>query len=303
MASSNGTKSTRIKILLLFVLVASFTGLLTFQLSKSNNDRSSSNSREVAPSVIVSNEILPLVARTPVLPDGDFNQHYSVEPSIWQATARRKAFQALAGAEIDVLVVPFESSTHNHDFDSTTRSLLTLTTARSLSDANIKIADPVLVAEALGIGKSIFDKSSIVELAKQTNAKQVLLSTVNHEIDNKLQLELILYEYGGNTGKNLEDWDQFKEVKKVSRKNISFDLNNLPYSLYADLHHELLQEIFEFEFQNNLKTPNSASINLTTSINDFFSNNSTNPIENAKKLQFLALLHPRSSAEQSDKWL
>ena len=185
MASSDGTKSTRIKILLLFILVASFTGLLTFQLSKSNNDRSSSNSREGAPSVIVSNEILPLDARTHVLPDGDFNQHYSVEPSIWQATARRKAFQALAGAEIDVLVVPFESSTHNHDFDSTTRSLLTLTTARSLSDANIKIADPVLVAEALGIGKSIFDKSSIVELAKQTNAKQVLLSTVNHETDKK----------------------------------------------------------------------------------------------------------------------
>ena len=232
-----------------------------------------------------------------------FYSPYIIEPSIWQENIQQKAAEALAGSNSNLLVVPFQSDTDNHEFDATTRALLTLTNTRALSGTKIKVADPILVAEALGANRSNYDKEKIAALAEQVNANQVLLSFVGHNEKNELSLHLELFDRHNIDNDTKIGWSQFRETARVSREGISFSPTNLPYYSYRKVHRSLLQELFGIELRETKSDANFSSISLNTSVQNFIKNDEDNEIASAKKLQFLALLHPAESAEGLGLWL
>jgi len=284
----NRAIATRLKAVILLVFVAGTTSFLVSQKSTPRDNTSSSSP--------------PIAAAITQVTTEDINSRHTVSSSIWQQRQRQKALGALVGSDVDVLVVPFQSSPDGHEFDASARSLLTLISADTLSKANIEIADPITVAQAIGLNRSTFEFSEIAEVAKQVGAKKVLVSFIHHD-NNKLSLELELYERSAGQSNGNVDWSQYTEIDKVSRTDISFDSVQLPYLLYKNMHQELLEDLFEIEFQNEKTSSDSYAINPVLPVSDFFSDDAQSPIETVKKLQFLALLHPHESTERSGRWL
>ena len=157
-----------------------------------------------------------------------FKSPYTIEASEWQENIKQKAADALAGFDSDLLVVPFQSSVDGHEFDATTRTLLTLTNTRAFKGSTIEVADPLLVAEALGANKSNYESDEIAKLAAQVNANQVLLSFVGYNEYNKLNLSLALFERRDINTQTA--WSDFVEVARVSRDDISFGPTTVSYT-------------------------------------------------------------------------
>jgi len=227
----------------------------------------------------------------------------TIGTSSWQKNIQQKATDALAGSNSDLLIVPFQSFIDKHEFDSTTRSLLTLTNARAFNDSTIKIADPLLVSEALGSNRSHYELDEIAKLAEQVNSNQVLLSFVGHNENNKLSFHQALFERRDIVGSKKSGWSDFKEIAKVSRDDILFGPTNLPYYAYKKINLLLLQEIFGFEFKQTQSIASNSSVELDSSVQSYIDTKQDNKILSAKKLQFLALLHPEESAEEQGRSL
>ena len=232
------------------------------------------------------------------------------DPSLWQTQLRQKAFNALADSNDDLLIVPFQSSKDNHEFDETTRSLLTLTNARTLGSTELNITNTVLVAEALGLNKSRYHKNEIAKIATQTGASSVLLSYIDHDNSGSLNIRLELYrrktssaESGATQAETKNSWNNFEAIVTTSRDNISFDSSRIPYFVYQEIHHELLHELFDIEFRETAVPPQQFNISLDSSVKEFLNSAPGNPLATARKLQFLALLHPAESTERSGPWL
>lgn len=228
---------------------------------------------------------------------------YTAEPSKWQNTLQSSAWKKLLTTESDVLVIPFQSDDTNHEFDASTRSLLSLTTANTLSSHGIKVADPILVAEALGLSRSHFDFNVIAKLAHDTHAKQVLLSTIGHDNKGIFDIKMSLFTRDSASGNNEPKWLNFESIAQVTRKGIKFNTVNLPYHWYAEKHSELLEEIFDEPFHLKTSPAKEYKIDTLVAPRKFPVSQTDNPLEAAKKLQFLAQLHPDSSAERAGHWL
>jgi hypothetical protein len=102
--------------------------------------------------------------------------------SSWLETDRRIYRELLARQVVDVLVVPFQ--TQGYGFDRSERSLMSADLAYSLDG---KVADPFLVARALGEGRRRFADREIWQLAHELKAKTVIFGYVGH-LDRKNML-------------------------------------------------------------------------------------------------------------------
>jgi len=235
--------------------------------------------------------------------DQRFHNPYSSGPSIWQESLQEVAWNKLKNSEAELLIIPFQSSDKHHEFDASTRSLLTLTTANTLSTNGKNVADPLLVAEALGLNRSTFDIENITKLANDLNVAHVVISSIGHDNYENLYIDLSLFERDNSIKNENTEWSSLEIIGKVNKHRVKFSTTNLPYYWYVDNQFELLNELFDESFNTQKISSEDFHIQTDFPAENFINSETGNPLEAAKKLQFLALLHPYQATERTGRWL
>jgi len=96
----------------------------------------------------------------------------------------------------DVLVAPF--SVVGHGFDRVERSLLArMIAARVEQSSNLRVADPGLIAQALGMRKRRWSDDEILSLAKEIGAASVVTGTLGHDLHGHFHQTTTLYQLSG----------------------------------------------------------------------------------------------------------
>ena len=103
----------------------------------------------------------------------------------WRQEERSRFAGYLGGSEIDTLLVPCQVQANG--IDTANRSLMTASLAQALS-GSLRVADPYLVARALGDGERRLDPQNVLRLATQLGAKRVVWCSVGHKNDDRLHL-------------------------------------------------------------------------------------------------------------------
>lgn len=93
--------------------------------------------------------------------------------------SQHAAFQgALAKQRVDVLVVPFQ--VQGYGLERTERALMSADLAYQLGRL-VRVADPFLVARALGEGARRYERNHIIKLAQAVGARAVVIGYVGHD--------------------------------------------------------------------------------------------------------------------------
>jgi hypothetical protein len=117
----------------------------------------------------------------------------------------------VARKQSDILIAPFQ--TQGFGLDRIERSLMTDDLAYELA-SKYKIADPVLVARALGEGARRIDESSILALAARIKARKIIVPFVGHDGDYTMTVSLRVLDLERGTTKIIstseKDWRAVK---------------------------------------------------------------------------------------------
>jgi len=109
--------------------------------------------------------------------------------SAWLESERALYQDVLAKHRVDVLVVPFQ--VQGFGLDRIERTLMTAELAYALGDASkYEIADPSLVARALGEGARRIDPIEAERLARRLGATKIISGYVGHDLHHALTLTL-----------------------------------------------------------------------------------------------------------------
>lgn len=121
---------------------------------------------------------------------------YSRPVSEWQRSEKNLYEKTLAGAKVDVLVVPFQ--VWGWGVDRATRSLMAAELAMGVSQSQkVKVADPYLVAKALGEGQRQFKQEDVYRLADAMGAKRIVWGYAGHDRKGKMAIAILTQAYGG----------------------------------------------------------------------------------------------------------
>jgi hypothetical protein len=109
--------------------------------------------------------------------------------SAWLESERALYKDVLAHHRVDVLVVPFQ--VQGYGLDRIERTLMTAELAYALGDATkYEIADPFLVARALGEGARRIDPMEAERLAQRLGATRIISGYVGHDLHHAFTLTL-----------------------------------------------------------------------------------------------------------------
>ncbi len=121
---------------------------------------------------------------------------YTRPASEWQAGEKVFYEKLLASGKADVLVVPFQ--VWGWAFDRATRSLMAAQLATALAQSpQLKVADPYLVARALGEGQRRLNQQDIYKLADAIGAKRIIMGYAGHDRKGKMSVAVLSHQ---NTG-------------------------------------------------------------------------------------------------------
>jgi hypothetical protein len=113
----------------------------------------------------------------------------SAPKSAWLDSERLLYQEALAKSQVDVLILPFQ--VQSYGLDRIERSLMTAELAYAIGDASdYKIADPFLVARALGEGSRRLDPQEADRLARKLGATAIITGYVGHDLHHSFTLTL-----------------------------------------------------------------------------------------------------------------
>lgn len=139
-------------------------------------------------------------------PDAGASEFPVQEEGKWVSDWKRDEKQRFVGlldradGEVDVLLVPIQ--VHANGIERTNRSLMTASLAQAIS-GTVKVADPYLVAQALGDGERRLNPREVIQLAGTLRAKRILWTYAGHRFDketnrydNRLHLYFQLQERG-----------------------------------------------------------------------------------------------------------
>ena len=111
--------------------------------------------------------------------------------SDWQSTEKSIYQGLLSNGQFDVLVVPFQ--VQGYALDRPTRSLMTAELATAIRKTQkLRVADPYLVARALGDGDRRLDQSEVYSFADKIGAKQIIWGYVGHDRNYHMTLSIQL---------------------------------------------------------------------------------------------------------------
>jgi hypothetical protein len=120
---------------------------------------------------------------------GGMPMHYSRPRSDWKEAQKSSYQELLARGKFDVLVVPFQ--VYANALDSGTRSLMTAELAQAQVDVTgARVADPYLVAPALGDGERRIDPDEVYRFADRLGVRQIIWGYVGHTRQGRMLLAL-----------------------------------------------------------------------------------------------------------------
>lgn len=133
--------------------------------------------------------------------------------SRWIEQQQERATAALEGRSFDVLVVPAQA--RGQSFDATERSLMTLSLAQAIETrSDLSVADPVLVAQALGLHERTFDAETIATLAKSLGVKRIVVFDVTHNGQQRFRVRSRVVALGEPL--SLDDTDLVEAASDVT---------------------------------------------------------------------------------------
>ena len=98
--------------------------------------------------------------------------------SAWLDSQHAAFEKALAKQRVDVLVVPFQ--VQGYGLERTERALMSADLAYQLG-GSVRVADPFLVARALGEGARRYERNDILKLASAVGARTVVIGYAGHD--------------------------------------------------------------------------------------------------------------------------
>lgn len=140
--------------------------------------------------------------------------------SDWLESEKRLHAKLLAGSKHDTLLVPFQITAWG--FDRPTRALMSAELWLALSRATTwKIADPSLVAKALGEGQREYAPLPVLKLAESVGARRIIWAYAGHDRKGKMiimlrSLELVDVEPGKAAPRNPEKNVELRDLPMVA---------------------------------------------------------------------------------------
>jgi hypothetical protein len=152
---------------------------------------------------------VPLKARTPTeiwpeqLPARDYldliidclglpEHETSLPPrSLWVESQKTVFAAAVARTKADVFIAPFQ--TQGYGLDRIERAIMTADLAYELGRSR-SVADPFLVARALGEGARRFEQGAIMRLAHAVGARRVVVPYVGHDRNHRMTISIQVFE-------------------------------------------------------------------------------------------------------------
>lgn len=128
--------------------------------------------------------------------------------SPWMESERELYQRVLGQQQVDILVVPFQIQ--GYGLDRIERALMTADLAHAIGSTNkYSVADPWLVARALGEGMRRIDPNAVRRLAESVGARKIIYGYVGHDDHHAFTLTLQLEDLAQNssgTQKWQQDW-------------------------------------------------------------------------------------------------
>ncbi len=207
------------------------------------------------------------------------------DESLWRKTEMRRAYDGLEGETADILVVPFQ--VENHGFDAASRSLMTLSLAHRLATGTgLRIANPVVVANALGNPGRQYSDEDIRQIARQVEARRVIVGKVGHDNAGHMSLSVSMLEFEENYLAG-----QIREIFTAS--DLEFDDHRLPYHVFLENRDEIASRIAGDLAR--IKTRKFSRVELEFPPPLLRSPKSRSPLADIAYLQTLAVLHPETT--------
>jgi hypothetical protein len=128
--------------------------------------------------------------------------------SLWLASERAAFTSALAKQKVDVLVAPFQ--VQGYGLERTERALMSADLAYQLG-GSVRVADPFLVARALGEGARRYERNDVIRLAHTLGARTALIGYVGHDRAHHMTVTIETVTLDANkpgwvTGSAQKDW-------------------------------------------------------------------------------------------------
>jgi hypothetical protein len=139
----------------------------------------------------------------------------------------------LAKQKVDILVAPFQ--VQGYGLDRVERALMAADLAYAIgSTKKITVADPWVVARALGEGMRRIDQASIERLANEVGAQQIIYGYVGHDLQHNFTLTLQVR--GSKPGTPAKGWQQdWRAVPFTDEQTPAFKFHDLLPQVVAAL--------------------------------------------------------------------
>jgi hypothetical protein len=155
--------------------------------------------------------------------------------SLWVESQKAAFAATLARTKADLLIAPFQ--TQGYGLDRIERAIMTADLAYELG-RSVSVADPFLVARALGEGRRRFEHESILRLAQSVGAQKVVVPYVGHGRDHHMTITIGVFE--------VEPPGASSQVAPSTRKDwrsIEFSDADPPYSVFHRMLPDVLREL------------------------------------------------------------
>ncbi len=196
----------------------------------------------------------------------------------------------------DTLIVPFQ--VNGFGVDAIGRSLMTRYLAKSLAAATHKpLPDTSLVELTLGDRARQYNATDIYRLANGLKVKTVLWCYVSH--DNNGKFSFSIRPQRGNPG----ELGPQSPATTVEWKDLSFSDDILPSAVFQDHIKEVIGRLGMGD-PGRIKSVTSSkakNLALPDNIVSLIKTKSVDPVENAYRLQLIAMLYPRTASREKER--
>lgn len=202
-------------------------------------------------------QVRPVTALPRPHQDGVFDDHrvlittYPIPASAWQENEKAFYTDLLRGQQFDVLVVPFQ--VQDRAMDQSTRAIMTAQLSALIADhGKERVADPFLIARALGDGSRRVKPESIYDLANLLHVKRIVRGYVGHDLHRHFAITLTVQDRVGDIG-----FSNKTETIEHSAEGLAFS-DTLPAVVIAP--RELRNLLAQFAYAVPASTASCATI-------------------------------------------
>lgn len=213
-----------------------------------------------------------------------FPPRYPRPVSQWQTSEKQRYAKLLTTGKFDVMVVPF--SVRDYGFSAALMSLMQAQLSHEIArNGKLKVADPWLVARALGEGRRTIDIGEALQLADKAGARRVVWGHVGH--DRQLNMTVVLNVIDRKDGQTLNQ----SNPSTVLSETRQFTIKQSPVEAFSSLIPGMLASLGIDHKPATLLTSGAAPASFPADPSALYSG-AADPLRDAYYLQLLALLTP-----------